>query len=386
LAQVITGDPLLGGDDVISTGEGRDLALGGWANDTINGGGDNDVLFGDAGVVTFIAGALSHFMSIDVLMGGNDILIGGGGLDVMIGGYGLDSFEASLSEDLVFGAVAGVQLDNWIVKSIESDLNDFNTSTLFSGFNAVQSGGINDPEESNTQILIEKPAGGSEQPVALPERVIGQAIPLLSATVFQKLFNSQVITLPQSPTRSPAESASEAGPAAQDGQSIQEPGQPIIEGTGDQQGAPQGQVPEPGGLDPLAQAFGSGTLEFSETNPAHAVFSTHSAMSKVDHQVPQGADENAAALALAGLAASSGTAKASRVAQSGRGLLDRDAMTGSRKPTSLGRRALEAVTRKWFGAGDAMLSPVEQREVEPSVKDAGKPASTNAKGNGRIRW
>ena len=75
--EVITGDPLLGGNDQISTEGGKDLAIGGWADDTISGGDDNDILAGDGLVVTFLAGSVSKIMSIDVLIGGNDHLDGG---------------------------------------------------------------------------------------------------------------------------------------------------------------------------------------------------------------------------------------------------------------------------------------------------------------------
>ena len=40
---------MLGGNDVIRTGDGNDVAMGGAGNDLVTSAGGNDVLFGDGG-------------------------------------------------------------------------------------------------------------------------------------------------------------------------------------------------------------------------------------------------------------------------------------------------------------------------------------------------
>ena len=110
---VITGDPLLGGNDFISTGDGTDIAMGGAFNDMVTSTGGNDILFGDGGLVTFSAGGTRlYILSVDVQFGGDDTLNGGTGNDILIGGAGRDLLYGNLSEDLLFGDNAAVTLHN----------------------------------------------------------------------------------------------------------------------------------------------------------------------------------------------------------------------------------------------------------------------------------
>jgi len=90
LSYIETSDPEYGGEDVISAGNGRDVVLGGSANDVILAGGDDaatDVVLGDNGWATFnSAGQLSEIVTNAPHLGGNDIITTGNGPDVVMGG------------------------------------------------------------------------------------------------------------------------------------------------------------------------------------------------------------------------------------------------------------------------------------------------------------
>jgi hypothetical protein len=179
---VTTGDPLMGGNDFISTGGGNDLAMGGAGNDTVLGGAGNDVLFGDNGQVTYSPdGTLIDILSLDTLIGGNDILDAGAGNDVLIGGQGVDLLYGSLSSDLLFGNNAAVQLFNGLVLHMEADVHDLATSTMFAMFDAL-------PDRLEMALAqlqdgwLEASRAGDAPDVVLQ----GEA--LLDIEVFQRIF------------------------------------------------------------------------------------------------------------------------------------------------------------------------------------------------------
>lgn len=70
----------LGGNDTINGGNGADRLDGGAGNDTVDGGNGNDVVFGRAGNDTVNGGT------------GNDLIDGGADADVLTGGSGNDLF------------------------------------------------------------------------------------------------------------------------------------------------------------------------------------------------------------------------------------------------------------------------------------------------------
>lgn len=81
---IIYGD---NGNDIIDGGNGFDTLYGENGNDTLNGGSNRDVLYGGSGHDT-----LNGQDGDDVLEGGkgNDVLLGGDGDDILNGGYGED--------------------------------------------------------------------------------------------------------------------------------------------------------------------------------------------------------------------------------------------------------------------------------------------------------
>jgi Ca2+-binding RTX toxin-like protein len=357
IAQVVSGDPFLGGSDTISTGDGADLAIGGAQGDTVTSAGGNDILFGDGGLVTYAAsGYLLHMESVDELIGGADTLNGGAGNDILIGGQGGDLLYGSLSEDLLFGGNAAVTLFNWVVQRIESDLQDQSTATLFDEFNSLPGGNEEDGDNNNT-------AGDSQDDV--PGRVtlqralltvFSQPVPLLDVTVFQKLFNSSVVTPQRAPTHDGTSEQGENANQQSGGQGSQ--GQDGEQGS-QGQGGGQGSQEQDGGQN----SPGQGAREQDPvpgqsptTRPQNPAEELQALLSKGERD----GEPLVAMLGVAGLLA--GQQPKSR----GRKLLDRDAMAGpgAGRPKPLAREALETITGKWFGGGADAHPVAESRSLD----------------------
>jgi len=117
------------GDDTIGTNQSPDAffqieAYGGSGNDTINGSGANDLLYGDTadafiGLPTLSNPSLAPYDASgdgnDVLMGfaGNDMLVGNGGNDQLFGGSGADTLDGGAGNDFLYGGPRGTgALDN----------------------------------------------------------------------------------------------------------------------------------------------------------------------------------------------------------------------------------------------------------------------------------
>jgi Ca2+-binding RTX toxin-like protein len=180
LVQVITGDPALGGDDIIETGDGNDIAMGGAFNDIVTSDGGDDILFGDGGSVTIGGGGAGLLIeSIDTLIGGNDTLNGNGGADILIGGQGDDLLYGTLDEDLLFGGNVAITLLNGFVTSIETDLQDLVSESLFGGFNSLKKKKATGEEELAIRLAH------------LIERLDGEfaALRLLDPELFRKLLD-----------------------------------------------------------------------------------------------------------------------------------------------------------------------------------------------------
>jgi Ca2+-binding RTX toxin-like protein len=149
ISLVTSTDPLLGGSDVISTGDGFDLMIGGALGDILLSSGGNDILFGDFGKAAYSAGGtVINLASIDIIYGGNDTLDAGAGNDILIGGQGVDLLYGTLSEDLLFGSYASMTLTNGIVSNIYGGPNDFLTTIMLDQFNATF---IEDEDDDDTE-------------------------------------------------------------------------------------------------------------------------------------------------------------------------------------------------------------------------------------------
>ena len=130
--------PTNGGDDVIRTGSGIKLILGGIGADRIDTQtqpGDSNVIFGDAGAVTFdpnATGKLLQIVSTSTSQGGNDTLNIGAGKDYVLGGLGNDAITVNAGDNVVravFGDNGQIDFDPIsgamaMVQSTGSDLAD----------------------------------------------------------------------------------------------------------------------------------------------------------------------------------------------------------------------------------------------------------------------
>jgi Ca2+-binding RTX toxin-like protein len=100
-------DPALGGDDLIDVGDGANIVVGGFGNDTITTGADVDIVLGDNGAVTYTPGTtqLLQAMSTDTTnaTGGDDTIIAGEGNNLVMAGVGNDTVTAGSGDDLVLG-------------------------------------------------------------------------------------------------------------------------------------------------------------------------------------------------------------------------------------------------------------------------------------------
>jgi Ca2+-binding RTX toxin-like protein len=100
--QVVTTDPLIGGDDVIEGGGGNNILIGGAGTDTITGGAGSDVVVGDNGIVERTASGWK-VTSLDEDSGGADVMHGGDGDDTLWGGGGDDELHGDLGDDTLHG-------------------------------------------------------------------------------------------------------------------------------------------------------------------------------------------------------------------------------------------------------------------------------------------
>jgi len=140
-------DILLGryGNDTLSGGTGNDMLDGGDGNDSLDGGDDTDTLVGGQGNDTLAGGAgtdnLSGGDGDDSLDGGadNDTLTAGIGTDTLTGGAGDDSLDGGAGTDTAIvgtGATYTFNGTSWTVTSSDG------TDTL-ANIEIVQSGGSN---------------------------------------------------------------------------------------------------------------------------------------------------------------------------------------------------------------------------------------------------
>ena len=137
-------DPSFGGDDIIRTGGGADIVIGGIGGDTIDTFGpavrgevDADVVVGDNGRATFMFGELREIRTSDVgeaaEVSYDDTIRTGNGEDLVLGGLGDDNirtgvegpfdngdvqvlsfnFNSGVAKGLVTGVAGAVQADNW---------------------------------------------------------------------------------------------------------------------------------------------------------------------------------------------------------------------------------------------------------------------------------
>ncbi|MDK9705255.1 MAG: calcium-binding protein, partial [Sulfuritalea sp.] len=110
-ANIESTDPLIGGSDVLSSGEGSGALIGGNGTDSLTGGTGQDMLMGDGGRATYSAGSIRLAETIDPFIGAVDQLDGGGGQNVLLGGDSEDLIYGNLTNDVLAGDYASVIFD-----------------------------------------------------------------------------------------------------------------------------------------------------------------------------------------------------------------------------------------------------------------------------------
>ncbi len=103
-------DNAIGGDDGIWSGDGSDIIVGGPLNDFISAGpsdtsdSHSDYVLGDNGIITVRdSGVTERLETTTPNIGHNDEILTGGGSDYVVGGFGDDSISTGSEEDLVLG-------------------------------------------------------------------------------------------------------------------------------------------------------------------------------------------------------------------------------------------------------------------------------------------
>jgi Ca2+-binding RTX toxin-like protein len=94
----------IGGNDLLSSGSGQDIVLAGFGNDSVSVAGGNNIVVGDNGQVTWLAGGvLQKVNTLDAAIGGVDNITTGAGEDIIIGGTAADTIAAAGGNNIVIG-------------------------------------------------------------------------------------------------------------------------------------------------------------------------------------------------------------------------------------------------------------------------------------------
>ena len=92
-----------GGDDVITGGVGNNLIIGGLGSESITMTGGQNIIVGDNAEVIFSQGGLDRVRSLEPELGAADTIVSGGGADIIVGGAGGDQLDAGNGQNIVIG-------------------------------------------------------------------------------------------------------------------------------------------------------------------------------------------------------------------------------------------------------------------------------------------
>ena len=164
LTYITTIDPGIGGDDYIDTGSGNNTVLGGVGADQIFGKGGNDVIVGDNGNASFTdTGLLTYITTSDVAFGGDDVIKAGDGFNTILGGSGADQITGGANTDVIIGDNGNATFDP---SSGDSILRDIISTDVTVGGNDI----INAGDGSNVVIGgfgADQITGGANEDVIL---------------------------------------------------------------------------------------------------------------------------------------------------------------------------------------------------------------------------
>ena len=132
----------LGGDDIITVETGNNVLVGGFGDDSLSATNGFNVVLGDNGQASYAGGVenLEQIGSIAPEIGGNDSITTGAGEDVIVGGNGADTITAGDGNNVVIG-------DNGLIDySEDNDLSTLDKAMtvhpLAGGGDDVISGGV----------------------------------------------------------------------------------------------------------------------------------------------------------------------------------------------------------------------------------------------------
>ena len=101
---MLSTNPGVGGNDRVVTGNGRNVVIGGFGDDTLKAGDGGNVMLGDNGEVTREAnGNYIEVITTSPKIGGNDLIKGGNGEDILLGGNGKDELFGYNGFNVVIG-------------------------------------------------------------------------------------------------------------------------------------------------------------------------------------------------------------------------------------------------------------------------------------------
>ncbi|WP_029407232.1 DUF4347 domain-containing protein [Thiomicrorhabdus sp. Milos-T2] len=127
----------IGGDnDTIDGGLGNDTIIASGGDDKVTDSGGNNTIFGDHGLVTYLAGMTAAVTSRHIQEGGNDNVTASDGDNLIIGGYGNDTVAAGNGNNRVLGDNGEMLFTDGILQTITT----YDTDSLTGGVDKVTLG------------------------------------------------------------------------------------------------------------------------------------------------------------------------------------------------------------------------------------------------------
>ncbi|MFN0077230.1 MAG: DUF4347 domain-containing protein, partial [Prosthecobacter sp.] len=145
LTFITTTEPTIGNDDIIKTGDGDNIVIGGFGADQVTGGADRDVVLGDNGNATFTtAGILTYITTTEPTIGNDDVIKTGDGDNIVIGGFGKDEITGGDGRDVVLGDNGNASFDTTgvltFITTSDPSIGSDDVIVTGNGFNVIFAG------------------------------------------------------------------------------------------------------------------------------------------------------------------------------------------------------------------------------------------------------
>lgn len=135
---ITVSDIAIGGKDIITTGSGSDIVIGGIDNDFISSGAGEDIVLGDNGTIQYVNGTMEIIRTTEDNTGGNDTITGLSGNKIFMGGFGDDILTSQDGKDIIFGDGGIINYHNGAFSEIN------NTNRSDGGVDIINSGAGDD--------------------------------------------------------------------------------------------------------------------------------------------------------------------------------------------------------------------------------------------------